>query len=146
MNNIGINITKIHSNGSCFDMRIPAMGQRLSKTEKDRSIKKGITNKLICLILFPSLPQGCQTQDHSQKSLWANISLPGQVWGDVESLGGTFFLCSVFCASLQGTLNKRLHHVDCVLGGSWRLSHENQQHKMLEWESSTLLKMKVWLI
>lgn len=80
MNNIRINITKIHSNGLCFfDMEIPSMGQRLSQTEKDRNIKKGIINKLICLILFPSPPQGCQTQDHSQKSHRANISLPGQL-------------------------------------------------------------------
>lgn len=82
MNNIGIKFVKIHSNQKtfkCFDMGIPAMGQRLSQTEKDRSIKKRITNKLIRLILFPSLPQGCETQDHSQKSLWANVALPGQV-------------------------------------------------------------------
>lgn len=33
-------------------MGIPAVGQRLSQTEKDRGIKKGIINKLICLILY----------------------------------------------------------------------------------------------
>lgn len=74
-----INITKIHSNILCFDMGIPSIRQRLSQTEKNRSIKKGIINKLICLILLPSPPQGCQTQDHSQKSLQPNISLPGQL-------------------------------------------------------------------
>lgn len=88
------------------------------QTEKGRSIKKGVINKLICLILFPSPPQGHQTRDHSQTGLQANISLPGQLWGHVESLVDTFFLCSVFCASLQSTLNRDFTVLtDCALGG-----------------------------
>lgn len=65
MNNI-TNIIKMHSNCSGFDTEIPTAEQRLSQTEKDRSIKKGVTNKPSCLILLP-----CPPQTASEGAFWS---------------------------------------------------------------------------
>jgi len=143
MYNIMNKIIKMHSNCSGFDADIPTTGRQLSQTGKDRSGKNWATNKLNCLILLPLL---LKRRTASQRTFWPT----SPAWPALSRWwvsGGEFLLLQlVLCVSAEH-IAQRLHHLDllCTVG-TLRLSAEKQRYKMLRQQSSTLLKIKAWLI